>query len=111
MRQRETGATLACDACGEPIEVPENLEFPKLAVLYDDRALARRVHVVLVTSALLMCLPVSGACWWHVSGVIQRSRDDGRPVEPRLRRTRLVAIALTAIQVVFWAVLAFVCLR
>lgn len=108
---RERGATLACDACGEPIEVPENLEFPKLAALYDDRALASRLDMILAISFCTSCLPLSAAIWWHVDGVMQRTRDEGRPVEPRLRFLRNVAIALTAIQVVAWIQLAVMYLR
>ena len=107
VREREKGVRLACDACGEPIEVPESLEFPRLAALYDDRTLVRRMGGLLALSFCTGCLPLAGVVWWHVEGAAQRMRDEGRPVEPRLRRVRNAAAGLTALQAAGWVAVAF----
>jgi hypothetical protein len=102
VRQREHGATVACDACGATIDVPENLEFPAYSDLFADRVLAGNLETVLAASFVLCCLPVSAAAWWIAAGAVQRAHEDARPVDPRLQRVLGLSRAATVVQVVVW---------
>ena len=95
VRPLEKGATVACDGCGGTIDVPENLAFQRYWHVFGDREIADTMTRWLWMSFLFPCLPAAALCWWILSGAIQRARDEGRPVEPTLRRARLAAIGVT----------------
>jgi hypothetical protein len=103
VRERERGLGTVCDACGAEIEVPAHLFFPEYVDLMADQVLAERVLVVNCVSLLLCCMPLAAAGWWLVHGAIGRSVQEDRPVEPLLLRARNGALAVMAVQSVFWA--------
>ncbi len=104
VRQREKGATLACDVCGAVFEVPESLDFPEYRELYGDQLLAERMVLMSWCAFCFGCLPLAAGAWWIVAGEIARTRAEGRPVEPKLLRARNAAVAVTVVHSGVWLV-------
>lgn len=101
------GRQVPCPWCQATNEVPRELDFrTSIAARRGDEVAGSWLLAASILNLTFCgaCLPLGAVLWWYTHGRIQRAADEGRPTDPMLKASRLLAALGVAGGVVLGAI-------